>query len=261
MIKFSIITVCYNAEQYIKRTIQSVLEQDMNDYEYIIKDGKSADSTMEIVHAMLSENDHIHLISETDNGIYDAMNAAIDQAKGEYLFFLNAGDCFANASVLNQVKMFLERTEADVAYGNIIQIHGDEKKAIRTYGKTCSRKMYFLSGDCICHQAMFAKRELFFDKKFDTQYKVCADKEWQLFHICNKISFVPMGFEIASVPVEGFSTNHLSDFERESMQCIEKYCKNMAWIYRCIDWMKHNKFCVKVLRAVGNFLFVRSEHE
>ena len=125
MIKFSIITVCYNAEQYIKRTIQSVLEQDMNDYEYIIKDGKSTDGTMEIVHTMLCENDHIHLISEKDNGIYDAMNAAIDQAKGEYLFFLNAGDCFANASVLNQVKMFLERTEADVAYGNIIQIHGD----------------------------------------------------------------------------------------------------------------------------------------
>lgn len=91
MIKFSIITVCYNAEQYLKRTIQSVLEQDMNAYEYIIKDGKSTDSTMEIVHTMLRENDNVHLVSEKDKGIYDAMNAAVDQAKGEYLFFLNAG--------------------------------------------------------------------------------------------------------------------------------------------------------------------------
>lgn len=130
--------------------------------------------------------------------------------------------------MLKQVKLFLERTKADVAYGNIIQIHGNEKKTIRTYGKACSQKIYFLSGDCICHQAMFAKRELFSEKKFDTQYKVCADKEWQLYHICNHKVFMPMGFEIATVPVEGFSTKHFTDFDQIVLVGLSKQqIKNM----------------------------------
>lgn len=258
--KFTIITVCYNAQEHIEKTIKSLLEQDFSDYEYIIKDGKSTDNTMNIVRSLINESDNFHIISERDDGIYDAMNYAVERANGEYIYFLNAGDFFASTSVLKETKLFLEKKEADVVYGDVIQIR-DNKKSIRRYGKVCSKKAYFLSGDCICHQAMFAKHELFHEKIFDTNYKVCADKEWQLYHINNKKIFMPMAYEIATVLVEGFSTNHLSDFEDESMRCVEKYCKNMAWIYKCICWMKHNTICVKILRRIGNIFFVRSKHE
>ncbi|MGL5893430.1 MAG: glycosyltransferase, partial [Bacteroidales bacterium] len=90
--RFSIITVTYNAGQLLERTIESVLAQTSFNYEYIILDGQSKDNTLEIIKKY---EHHINKwISEPDNGIYDAMNKAIDIARGEYILFLNAGDTF-----------------------------------------------------------------------------------------------------------------------------------------------------------------------
>lgn len=259
--KFTIITVCYNAEQYIEKTIKSVLSQQCNDYEYIIKDGKSTDNTMKIVYAMIPDSDRFKIISEPDEGIYDAMNFCVRRAKGEYIYFLNAGDYFVNNFVLRDTKSFLSQNVVDIAYGNIVQVYAKGKESFRRYGKICAKKLYFLSGDCICHQSMFVKRVLFEEKEFDLNYKVCADREWQLYFIDNKKLFIPMSFEVAAVLVDGFSANHLKDFESESIQCVEKYCKNLAWIYKCINRMKYNTFCVKMLRAIGNICFVRSKRK
>lgn len=91
-IKITIITVCFNAEQTLRETIQSVLGQTFQDYEYLIIDGNSSDKTLDIVKEYKS--DKIKLYSEDDRGIYNAMNKGIAKAKGEYLYFLNAGDSF-----------------------------------------------------------------------------------------------------------------------------------------------------------------------
>lgn len=256
---FTIITVCYNAEKDIKKTIMSLLEQTYDNYEYIIKDGMSSDQTMEIVQSLVSEKENIQIISEPDAGIYDAMNQAVDIARGEYIFFLNAGDCFADKNVLENVRNFIyENNFADVVYGDIILVNNGMEK-VRKYSKICSSKMYFLSGDCICHQAMFSKRTLFTEKKFDLSYSVCADKEWQLYLIeCKKI-FLPINLEIAKVLQEGFSTNHIEDFENESERCINLYCNNYRWIYNCIQRLKHNKYCVEILRMIGNVLFTEKQ--
>ena len=87
--KISIITVCYNAEDTISDTIQSVLSQDYEDVEYIIVDGKSTDRTLEIIQSIKSR---IKLISEKDQGIYDAMNKGINIANGDVIGILNADD-------------------------------------------------------------------------------------------------------------------------------------------------------------------------
>lgn len=99
--KISIITVCYNAECEIEDTILSVLEQTFTDYEYIIVDGGSKDDTMKIV---TKYKDGItHIISEPDQGIYDAMNKGVKLASGEWLNMMNAGDKYVDENVLENV--------------------------------------------------------------------------------------------------------------------------------------------------------------
>lgn len=104
---------------------------------------------------------------------------------------------------------------------------------------------------------MFVKRKLLIDKKFDLSYKVCADKEWQLSQIAAGRKFVPMKFAVAAVLEDGFSANHVSEFEEETKRCVDSYIKNLEWMYDIINNMKHNAVMVKVLRAAGKLCFAR----
>lgn len=254
--KFTIITVCYNAETYIKETIESLLKQTCDDYEYIIKDGISTDRTLEIVHNLLNGRDNIQIISSPDKGIYDAMNQAVGLATGEYVYFLNAGDCFADREVLNQTKNVIVKNGGDILYGNIIQV-SDKTNRIYKYGNICKSKLYFSVGACICHQAMFVKRELFEDKVFDITYKVCADREWQLYQIDKKIKMIAMDYEVASVLMEGFSSRHIEEFEKEIIRCLNVYCSGTAWIYKLILNIKENRIVLFFMRMVEKILLTK----
>ncbi len=251
---FTIITVCYNAEKYIEKTIQSLLEQNFKDYEYIIKDGASKDGTMNIVNKLLKEDDNFHILSAPDKGIYDAMNQAIEMAKGKYIYFLNAGDCFAAYDVLQKTYDFIRINQGDIVYGNVIQNQG-EHRMIRKYGRICSNKYFFLTGDCICHQALFAHRDTFKEKTFDLKYKVCADKDWELFHISGHATLKPMGFEVASILVDGFAREHVNEFEQETRQCIDYYCVYTSWIYKLLMIVKKNKVILRLLRWIESSFF------
>lgn len=254
--KFTIITVCYNAEKDISKTIKSVLAQSFRGYEYIIKDGMSTDATMDVINSIVSESENIHILSEKDQSIYDAMNIAASRATGEYFFFLNAGDYFCDENVLQRTNSFIELNGADIVYGNVVRVnHGRE--CVRKYGKICSTNLHFLLGDCICHQAMFAKRELFATKKFDVKYKVCADREWQMFQMKQGATYAPMFFEVAEVLVEGFSKNHVTDLEQETIMCLEQYYKRWSWIYKLILTIKKNKTVANMLRRIEKGIFVR----
>lgn len=260
-ILITVITVCFNAEKFIEKTMDSVLEQTYENIEYIIKDGESTDRTNEIINSYEDKFEQkgirfYHIVGK-DGGIYDAMNNAIEKACGQYVHFLNAGDYFTDNNVLKNTEVFIRKTNADVTYGDIILVDG-ERQRLRKYKKVCSKKAYFLSGDCICHQAMFAKRKLFMNKKFDLRYKVCADKEWQLYQISEGKKFMPMKFVVASVLVDGFSSSHLSELEGETKICVDSYIRSLAWVYDIINCMKHNAVTVRILRAAGNMLFTRN---
>ncbi|MDX5320549.1 MAG: glycosyltransferase, partial [Bacteroidota bacterium] len=112
--KLSIITVTFNAEAFIESTILSIGEQSFTDREYIVVDGLSKDSTCQILErhpAVVTK-----FISEKDQGLYDAMNKAIDLAQGEYLMFLNAGDLLYDKDSLKQA--FEEGENVDLIYGD-----------------------------------------------------------------------------------------------------------------------------------------------
>lgn len=95
--KFTIVVVCYNAGEKLKETVTSILDQSMTDYEVVIKDGMSTDGSIEALETLVTERgarERVKIIREKDQGIYDAMNAAIRHASGEYYLFLNCGDLF-----------------------------------------------------------------------------------------------------------------------------------------------------------------------
>lgn len=258
--RFSIITVCYNAERDIDATIQSLLRQTYTNYEYIIKDGGSTDHTMEIVKDYAREKSRVRVIQEPDSGIFDAMNTAVGLANGELVFFLNAGDCFSDDTVLERVDRYMkEHPEIEIAFGNIIQI-GNAQKTVRIYSNICSKKIYFLTGDCICHQALFAKRELLEQKPFDLTYHVCGDKEWQLYQVVHGKKYGHMNFLVAEVSVEGFSMAHVEEFEVETLAVIKKYCPVLVYGHMIVMEMKKNILLKKVLRCLGGLLFQKSCH-
>lgn len=116
--KLSIITVCYNAENDIARTIESVLKQTFNDFEYIIVDGSSTDSTLNIVNSYKSSIQQI--ISEPDKGIYDAMNKGIKMANGEWVIMMNAGDQFASNTVLDEIFSSYIPDSIDFIYSDVL---------------------------------------------------------------------------------------------------------------------------------------------
>ena len=102
--KFSVITVTFNAKEKLKETVSDILKQTYDDYEIIIKDGLSTDDSLK----NLPESDRINLFSEKDKGIYDAMNRAVELATGDYICFMNCGDYFANEDVLKNMAEFIK---------------------------------------------------------------------------------------------------------------------------------------------------------
>ena len=117
--KITVVTVCYNAETQIEETIKSVLAQTHDDLEYIIIDGKSTDSTMNIIRKYTSGISKI--VSEPDKGIYDAMNKGITLATGEYINFMNAGDTFSSPNVIKEVAERIA-ADSDIVYGDSTMI-------------------------------------------------------------------------------------------------------------------------------------------
>lgn len=258
--RFSIITVCYNAQDCIEDTIKSLLSQDFYDYEYIIKDGKSTDNTMRLVNTLVGNREQVQIISQEDDGIYDAMNIAVSMARGEYIYFLNAGDCFSDKVVLRNIDAYLKRIAVDIVYGNVILLDNDSRM-MKKYSVMSSKKFYFMTGDCICHQAIFAQRGLFSKKNFDVQYRVCADKEWELFHITSKASKGYIDYAISVVPMDGYAREHVKELELETVKILKKYYERAAWVYLALLKIKRNKFVLNILHFIEKILFHKKVQE
>lgn len=171
MCQFSIIVVCLNAGEELHRTIDSVLMQTFDDYEIVVKDGMSKDGSVE----RLREDSHIRVIRQPDKSLYEAMNQAIVEAKGDYLLFLNCGDYLYDKNVLANVSACLPsdaKRSVKIAYGNIF--NRGLGTAIMSNPKidafACYRNMP-------CHQAIFYENSLMQRRNYKTQYRVRADYE------------------------------------------------------------------------------------
>jgi len=175
--RFSVITVTYNAEKVLEKTLQSVISQTYKEWEYIIIDGASKDSTLSIAENYKEQITKI--ISEPDKGLYDAMNKGITAASGDYVCFLNAGDVFHSEDTLQRiVESNKADTLPDIIYGETAIVNEQREFLHMRRLKTPEKLTWksFKQGMLVCHQAFFAKRTL--AEPFDLSYRFSADFDW-----------------------------------------------------------------------------------
>jgi glycosyltransferase involved in cell wall biosynthesis len=201
MCLISIITVVYNGEKEIERTVRSVIEQTNKNFEYIIIDGNSSDKTISIIDRFKKDIDVV--ITELDKGIYYAMNKAVDLAKGNWLYFLNCGDYFINHNVIDQVEKDLQSEFGSlVVYKvNVVDKVGHVIDKFPHQIKASSYRQLFYSK--YCHQGIFARREDYLKVgKFDVRFKVYSD-----FYSVGKI--LKSGVKLVSRPLTITAYNDL----------------------------------------------------
>ena len=224
--KVSIITVCYNAETLIERTIQSVLNQTYTNVEYIIIDGKSTDDTLKIIDDLTSRTLHftprIKIISEPDRGIYDAMNKGLNWATGDYVWFINAGDEICEPTTLENLIPYFQKN-ADVVYGDMVRV--DECQNILGLAKQRPPENFtwksFRMGMKVCHQSILVSRKI--APKYDLQYRICADIDWviqamkQAQIVCNSQQI------LSRFLVGGFSKQHEKKAWKERFTIMKRH--------------------------------------
>jgi glycosyltransferase involved in cell wall biosynthesis len=174
--RISIITVVYNGEKVLERTIQSIRNQTFRDIEYIIVDGNSKDGTKTIIDKYKTEISK--WISEPDKGLYDAMNKGLKLATGEYVLFLNAGDQFQDANTLGNV--FQLQAGADVYYGETMMVDEANKDIglRRLKAPEVLNWKSLINGMLVCHQSFIMRREI--APEYNLRYRIAADYEWML---------------------------------------------------------------------------------
>jgi len=190
-LKITIITVCFNSEKTITSTLNSVLNQNFNEIEHIIIDGWSTDKTISIT----KKYSHIKkIISEPDNGIYDAMNKGIKIATGDIIGFLNSDDFFANNNVLSRVaSTFINNPNLQGCYADLIYTDKkDVSKSIRYWKSNNFVPGLFSKGWCPPHTTFFVKRSIY-EKfgNFNLKYSIASDVELMMrflevhkIHVC-----------------------------------------------------------------------------
>ncbi|MBR1652710.1 MAG: glycosyltransferase [Alloprevotella sp.] len=189
-IKFTVVTVTYNAAALIARTIESVESQTHPAVEHIIIDGNSTDKTLEMVHHYMERNSvaavahEVNCLSEPDNGIYDAMNKALQMMTGRYVVFLNAGDTLHSAETLSELATLLhdEAHHPAVIYGdtNLVDRDGNFLRPRRLAPPADLHWRDFKQGMLVCHQAFYARTDLAKEFPYDLRYRFSADYDWTL---------------------------------------------------------------------------------
>jgi len=192
--KVTVITITYNAERFLKNTIESIVTQSNKDFEYVIVDGGSKDGTTDIIrqydnvfYSSFADaekrepaDDHkIAWISEPDKGLYDAMNKGMHLAKGDFVWFMNAGDKIYDTHTMQVVMDTINANpECDVVYGQSIVI-GEDEKVVGERHKIAPAnltKKSLLNGLVVCHQSILVRKEMAPD--YDIQYRISADYDW-----------------------------------------------------------------------------------
>lgn len=185
MIKFTIVTITYNAADVFMRTADSVARQTYAAVEHLIIDGASSDGTQNLAEEYKKASDaacnghEVRIISEPDKGLYDAMNKGIALASGDYLCFLNAGDCFHEDDTLQQMVHTINGNELpDVLYGETAIV--DEKRHFQRMRRLSAPEVLtwksFKQGMLVCHQAFFARHTLV--EPYDLKFRYSADFDW-----------------------------------------------------------------------------------
>lgn len=217
--KLSIITIVYNNVKDIERTMLSVLNQTYGNIEYIVIDGASTDGTLAIIKKY--ESRLAKLISEKDNGIYDAMNKGLALATGDYVLFMNSGDEIYDQSTVETV--FATAPNADIYYGETEMYDENWQSLGRRRHQTPETFTWrsFKYGMSISHQAIYIKRSL--TTTYDLSYKYSADIDWIIKIAKKASSIVNTHLYVAKYLVGGMSKKKHRESLKERFQIFSRY--------------------------------------
>jgi glycosyltransferase involved in cell wall biosynthesis len=219
----SIITVTYNAEKYLEKTIQSVIRQQYPNVEYLIIDGQSTDSTVPIIQKYGEKI--THWLSEPDRGIYDAMNKGLRLAKGKFVWFMNAGDEIYAADTLSRIFEF--GTEADIYYGETEfrdlagQYLGIRSEVTPLKLPENLKWQDLQMGLMVCHQAILVRREI--AGEYDLDHPYSADTDWVI-RCLKKANVIVNTKQIVAIYLQGgFSRRNLMKSLGDRFAIMQKH--------------------------------------
>ena len=239
MIKITYVTITYQAAKVLQRTLDSVLEQDYPEITHLIIDGASTDGTIEMVNDYIersnaSENGHkVLLMSEPDNGIYDAMNKGLRSLDGDYVCFLNAGDYLPAPDIASRINgqcsMFngqcsmVNGQSPAVLYGDTDIVDGEGRFLHHRRLAPPEHLTWksFRHGMLVCHQAFYARTDFAIATPYNQKYRYSADVDWciRIMKAAAKenVPLLNLHMVVANYTEEGQTTIH----HRESL--IERY--------------------------------------
>ena len=218
--KISIITVCYNNEVGLKKTIDSVINQTYNNIEYIIIDGGSKDGTVSLV-TEYQKRFPIIFISEADEGIYDAMNKGVKISSGEWLNFMNAGDTFYSKNSIDQVVPFL-KDEFDIIYGNTEIIY----KNFKTIKDEPRPEKLWLGR--IPHQSSFIKSSTMKKYGYNKNNKIVADLEFFMSVYYNNGKIKKINQTISSFAKDGITEKMGERVIKDAYKTVKKFKSSLV---------------------------------
>lgn len=246
--RYSIITINFNNANGLNKTIESVVNQNYNNFEYIVIDGGSTDNSITIIQKY---NDKIsYWVSEPDKGIYNAMNKGISFAHGDYCIFMNSGDCFYSNDVLSQLSLF----DADIVVGKVLV---ESQNRINYLQQPQSLFHVFLYTP---HQGALIKTKLQRKYLYDEKYKVISDRKFFLqVTLTSKYKIISENIIMAIIEPDIRTNNHRSIGSIELKQMFCELLPSSLWY----DFeMFHNSQCnmsclmpeLKRMPQIDNFL-------
>ena len=218
---FTVITCTYNAESTLERTVRSVDGQTWPGIEHLIIDGASRDGTLEIAAA----SKRARVISEPDKGLYDAMNKGLALAEGEYVIFLNAGDCFHSDDTLERVAEAIRGQGPDIIYGETALVDNEGKflRMRRLRAPEVLNWKSFKNGMLVCHQAFWAKTSVARQIPYDLRYRFSADVDWCIRVMKASCNIFNTHLTLVDYLSEGMSTANRKSSLRERFRVMRHH--------------------------------------
>ncbi|MDR1793523.1 MAG: glycosyltransferase [Bacteroidales bacterium] len=261
----TIITVTYNAQEHICKTIESILNQTNKDFEYIVIDGNSKDKTVDILRKYTEkiEQKEFQLhdfkwISEPDTGLYDAMNKGLDMATGEFVWFMNAGDKLFDNNTLAEIQNHLQSNpDADIVYGQSLIIDQNDTP-IGERHKIAPKKLTvnsFLNGLVVGHQSILVRKSI--ATHYDLQYTVAADYDWVISAVKKSHQNLYIDNYLSRFMIAGFSTVHRKKAWKDRFLIMKKQfglCKTL-WAHFLIT-LKYpftKKYYLLLIAFIGSW--------
>lgn len=243
---FTIATVTYNAEATLQRTLTSVASQDYPRIEHLIIDGCSTDHTLSLVQHYVEENQARHtirLVCEPDNGLYDAMNKALLGATGDYIVFLNAGDCLHSSDTISALAAQTQWVKGSnrhpaILYGDTHLVDNDGH-FLRRRRLTPPEQLTpdtFRDGMRVCHQSFYVRTDLAKQELYDLRYRYSADFDWciRLIRLATRrrIRIVNTHLVLTDYLNEGMTTRHRRASLRERFRIMVHHYGWLSTILR-----------------------------